>query len=856
VIADDPTDRRQIDLVQQHLRDDAAAFGRGDFGDPAQIHGAEMPGLATLRARFDRLGVTFSARADGAELSSARELVLTSRPAQQLKPACRCNEKHPADEWHRVTRRPKPGGVMAPVAIRIDTSALTHPRFAIPEMSNPPELDGSSGVSVELEPGVYQFVQIAAAFADFKFTVRPDATIDFDPIHDGFLGGRGSATLQVRGLPIVVDTTALSHALLTDIFSPIQLAPGRHELTLVPAPRYRFLAGSGTNVDLSFDVLGDGTVRIDQRFGGFARAEGNAVIISGYRVVLDTSAHQQPLMPQILGFVPGAVLAPGVHRFVATPATFLLSDGSATTRLRLDTAGVAQLLDAAPGLEVATDATFCGVPDVIIGQLQIQTFGTPLGRWKTGRLRVAIDASAIMGVSVDAAVDEIRKAFTDWQAVVPSFFNFTFVSAGQAADIKVQFDNRDLRGRERQPQGVLADARHPEDGLIKFDSTETWTLLPPSEAPGLAPLRKVALHEIGHALGLIHSPNPRSLMFRMVNDTADIDEDSARVLRFHYGWRDQAQLSDRGTADRPSLATATRVGFGISETHVRMVWRGAGSDERIYQSRLGSSGWSAQEHVPGRATAQGPAIAALGLDDGTPSQGLIMAWRGAGNDQGIYTAVDRGAGWSAQTNVEGVGTSNTPAVADFGGPFLVWKGIGGDQGMWFARFVDGRWTTQAKIPDAGTSAAPALAVIGDRLHLFWKGVEGDQTAYWTFLTAPDAPWDRPRRQLTTPTRATDGSIVQTAIGTTHGPVATSRGNLVSAPSPFGTRPPNALLSWKGSDDRGIWFADFFEDGILSGQTRLPGAGTSTGPAVGTVSGIMHMAWRGVDNDSTIWFSQL
>jgi hypothetical protein len=68
VVADDPTDRRQIDLVQQHLRDEAAAFGRGEFGDPAQIHGAEMPGLATLRARFDRLDVTFSARADGGEL--------------------------------------------------------------------------------------------------------------------------------------------------------------------------------------------------------------------------------------------------------------------------------------------------------------------------------------------------------------------------------------------------------------------------------------------------------------------------------------------------------------------------------------------------------------------------------------------------------------------------------------------------------------------------------------------------------------------------------------------------------------------------------------------------------------------
>jgi hypothetical protein len=68
VVADDPTDRRQVDLIQQHMRDEAAAFGRGEFSDPAQIHGAEMPGLETLEARSDSLDVTFVVRADGAEL--------------------------------------------------------------------------------------------------------------------------------------------------------------------------------------------------------------------------------------------------------------------------------------------------------------------------------------------------------------------------------------------------------------------------------------------------------------------------------------------------------------------------------------------------------------------------------------------------------------------------------------------------------------------------------------------------------------------------------------------------------------------------------------------------------------------
>jgi hypothetical protein len=69
VLAHDPTDRRQIDLIQQHLQEEATALGRGDFGDPARIHGADMPGLAALQAGADRIEVVYRPRVDGAELT-------------------------------------------------------------------------------------------------------------------------------------------------------------------------------------------------------------------------------------------------------------------------------------------------------------------------------------------------------------------------------------------------------------------------------------------------------------------------------------------------------------------------------------------------------------------------------------------------------------------------------------------------------------------------------------------------------------------------------------------------------------------------------------------------------------------
>ena len=61
-------DPKQIALVRSHLRDEAAAFARGDFADPAEIHGTNMPGLAQLRAGARKIAITYAPRADGASI--------------------------------------------------------------------------------------------------------------------------------------------------------------------------------------------------------------------------------------------------------------------------------------------------------------------------------------------------------------------------------------------------------------------------------------------------------------------------------------------------------------------------------------------------------------------------------------------------------------------------------------------------------------------------------------------------------------------------------------------------------------------------------------------------------------------
>ncbi|WP_229914449.1 aspartate carbamoyltransferase [Streptomyces capitiformicae] len=69
VVADQSGDTEQIGLIRAHLRKEAEAFGRGDFADPARIHGADMPGLAQLRDGHDRTEVRYEERADGATLT-------------------------------------------------------------------------------------------------------------------------------------------------------------------------------------------------------------------------------------------------------------------------------------------------------------------------------------------------------------------------------------------------------------------------------------------------------------------------------------------------------------------------------------------------------------------------------------------------------------------------------------------------------------------------------------------------------------------------------------------------------------------------------------------------------------------
>ena len=68
VISRDPGETDQVALIREHLRHEAERFERGDYSDPARLHGKDMPGLAELSASPSAIQVSYSDIPAGGQL--------------------------------------------------------------------------------------------------------------------------------------------------------------------------------------------------------------------------------------------------------------------------------------------------------------------------------------------------------------------------------------------------------------------------------------------------------------------------------------------------------------------------------------------------------------------------------------------------------------------------------------------------------------------------------------------------------------------------------------------------------------------------------------------------------------------
>jgi len=69
VVVRDKADKDQVALIQQHLQHEAEAFQKGDFSDPAHLHGTTMPGLEDVKNGAEKIAVKYSPLQEGAQIS-------------------------------------------------------------------------------------------------------------------------------------------------------------------------------------------------------------------------------------------------------------------------------------------------------------------------------------------------------------------------------------------------------------------------------------------------------------------------------------------------------------------------------------------------------------------------------------------------------------------------------------------------------------------------------------------------------------------------------------------------------------------------------------------------------------------
>ncbi|GMI98279.1 hypothetical protein HRI_003497200 [Hibiscus trionum] len=132
-----------------------------------------------------------------------------------------------------------------------------------------------------------------------------------------------------------------------------------------------------------------------------------------------------------------------------------------------------------------------------------------------------------------------KRAFSRWASVIP--VSFVETDDYGFADIKIGFYTGDHGDGEPFDGvlGILAHSFSPESGKFHLDAAETWAIDFGVEKSDVAvDLESVAVHEIGHLLGLAHSPVKTAVMYPSLKPRekkVDLSIDDIQGVQSLYG---------------------------------------------------------------------------------------------------------------------------------------------------------------------------------------------------------------------------------------------------------------------------------------------------------------------------------
>ncbi|XVF02363.1 hypothetical protein REPUB_Repub04eG0168900 [Reevesia pubescens] len=184
--------------------------------------------------------------------------------------------------------------------------------------------------------------------------------------------------------------------------------------------------------------------------------------------------------------------------------------------------------------------------------------------------------------------DDVKAVFTSafqkWSTVTP--LTFTQTDSFYVADIKIGFYSGD-HGDGEPFDGVLGTLTHafsPTNGRFHLDRDENWVIsgdVTRSTLPSAVDLESVAVHEIGHLLGLGHSSVEDAIMFPTISSRTkkvELANDDIEGIQYLYGSNPNyngsttpnSPTQERETSDgegrylgsRWGLAVFLAVGFG------------------------------------------------------------------------------------------------------------------------------------------------------------------------------------------------------------------------------------------------------------------------------------------------------